>query len=180
MLKTDEALLMVVDIQGKLARIVHDSESVIAAAGRLIRGARVLGVPILWTEQNPEGLGPTVPELAELLPPDGRALPKLHFSCWGDKTIRDAIDEIGRKHILLAGIETHVCVYQTAVDLTAAGYGVHVVADAVSSRTPANREIGLAKVQQAGAAITCVETALFEMLQIARGEKFKEILKIVK
>ena len=97
MLRAKDTLLLVVDFQGKLARIVQDSPAVLDAAGRLIRAARVLEVPILCTEQNPQGLGPTVPELAELLPPEGRAMPKFHFSCWRDPGIRQAMKDTGCK-----------------------------------------------------------------------------------
>jgi len=178
MLTTDETLLLIVDIQGKLARIVHASDATIDAAGKLIRGATVLELPILWTEQNPAGLGPTVPELAALLP--GEPIGKLSFSCAGEQRFVDALDEIGRNDILLAGIEAHVCVCQTALDLLAVGHRVHVVADAVSSRTPENRSIGLARIARAGGEITSVEAALFELLKVADGPKFKELLKIVK
>ena len=180
MLRAKDTLLLVVDFQGKLARIVQDSAAVLGAAGKLIRGARVLEVPIVCTEQNPQGLGPTVPELAELLPPDGRVLPKFHFSCWRDPAIRQAVKDAGCKQVLLAGIESHVCVYQTASDLRSASYDVHLAVDAISSRTAANRQIGLAKAQAEGAVLTSVESALFELLEVAQGEKFKEILKIVR
>jgi nicotinamidase-related amidase len=180
MLRAKDTLLLVVDFQGKLARIVQDSAAVLDAAGRLIRGARVLEVPILWTEQNPQGLGPTVPELAELLPPGGQALAKFHFSCWRDPGIRQAVKDSGCKQVLLAGIESHVCVYQTASDLRSVGYDVHLSVDAVSSRTEGNRQIGLAKAQAEGVVLTSVESALFELLEVAQGEKFREILKIVR
>jgi len=178
MLSVDNTVLLVVDIQGKLARIVHDSEATIQGAGKLIRGAKVLGLPILHTEQNPAGLGPTVPELAGLLDP--QAIPKLRFSCCGEKRFLDALSRLGRNQVLLAGIETHICVYQTAVELIGFGYELHVAADAVSSRTPGNRQIGLRKMERAGAHVTSVETALFELQRVAEGPAFKELLKIVK
>jgi nicotinamidase-related amidase len=180
MLRAKDTLLLVVDFQGKLARIVQDSAAVLDAASKLVRGARVLEVPIVWTEQNPQGLGPTVPELAELLPGGGQALPKFHFSCWRDQGIRHAVEDTRRKQVLLAGIESHVCVYQTASDLLSAGYDVHLAVDAVSSRSEGNRQIGLAKAQGEGAVLTSVESALFELLEVAQGDKFKEILKIVR
>jgi nicotinamidase-related amidase len=174
----DSTVLLVVDFQGKLARIVQDSDAVVQAARKLVAGAILLEVPILWTEQNPGGLGRTVPELADLLP--GEPIPKLSFSCCGERRFVEALERLGRRQVLLAGIETHVCVYQTAADLLAAGYEVEVVADAVSSRTAENRDVGLAKVQRLGAGRTSVETALFELLRGAEGPKFKQLLKIVK
>jgi len=178
MLKRDDTVVAIVDFQGKLARIVRDSEAVLQAAARLIRGAKVLEVPVVWTEQNPAGLGPTVPEVAELL--EGQAIAKLSFSCCAEPRFADALKRLARKDVLLAGIETHICVYQTAAELLAAGYAVHVVADAVSSRTSANKAIGLAKMERAGAHVTSVETALFELQRIAEGPTFKELLRIVK
>ena len=178
MLEIDSTVLVLVDFQGKLARIVQDSEQVIASACKLARAAAVLDLPIIWTEQNPAGLGPTVEELAGLLP--GEAIPKHAFSCWREPAFAKALAGRNRQSVLLAGIETHVCVFQTAADLCAAGYDVHVVADAVSSRTAANRQVGLARIAAAGATVTSVEMAVFELLGAAAGEKFKEILKIVK
>ena len=184
MLKIDDTVLVVVDFQGKLARIVRDSEQVIASACKLVRGAAVLGLPIIWTEQNPAGLGPTVEELAPLLP--GEPIAKQAFSCWREPAFAEKLGAAARRSVLLAGIETHICVFQTAVDLCEAGYDVHVVAEAVSSRTDANRRIGLDRMAKAGAAITSVEMAMFELIATAGptgpagGEKFKKILKIIK
>ena len=178
LLRIEDTVLVVVDVQGKLARVVHESDATIRAAAKLIRCAKALGLPIVRTEQNPKGLGPTVPELAGLL--DGEAIAKVAFSCCGEKGFLDTMSRLGRNQVLLAGIETHVCVYQTAIDLHKFGYEVHVVADAVSSRTPANREIGLRKMEQAGADVTSVETALFELQRVAEGPAFKELMRIVK
>ena len=183
MLESKNTLLVLVDLQVKLARVINEPESLIESVRKLVRGARVLGVPIVWTEQNPAGLGSTVPEIAELLtgePAGDGPISKLSFSCCGEARFTDALDRLGRKQVLLAGIESHVCVYQTAADLLAGGYEVQVVADAVSSRTPQNKAIALAKMRAAGADITSVEAALFELLKIAEGPTFKEILKIVK
>ncbi|MBL7140685.1 MAG: hydrolase [Planctomycetes bacterium] len=178
MLTCDNAVLVVVDVQGKLARLMHEAEDLFDRVARLVRGAAVLEVPVIATEQNPAGLGPTVDEIRPLLPAE--AIPKTAFSCCGEAAFVAALEAAGRRQVLLAGIETHVCVYQTARDLLARGYEVHVVADAVSSRSVRNRDIGLTKIQAAGAEVTSVETALFEMLAVAEGPRFKEILKIVK
>ena len=179
MLEAGNTALIVIDVQGKLARLMHESEAVIANIGRIVRGAHVLDVPIVCTEQNPDGLGPTVTEIAPMLA-GSEKIAKFSFSCWGEEQFVQAVQALGRRQILLAGIETHVCVYQTAVDMLAAGYEVQVVADAVSSRSPVNKAIGIEKMKDAGAAVTCVETALFEMLRVARGPEFKEIIRIVK
>jgi nicotinamidase-related amidase len=145
----------------------------------LIKGIQVLDIPVIVTEQYPQGLGATVTEIAGLIL-DIKPLPKLSFSCYGDEDFKRKLDASGRKQILVSGIETHVCIYQTARDLRDAGYEVQVVADAVSSRTPENIEIGLNLMRQLGVSITGTETALFELLKTASGEKFKAISRIVK
>jgi len=178
MLDRDRAALVLIDLQTRLVRAIHEPESVVASCQKLVRGMLALGVPILWTEQNPDGLGPTVPAVADLLP--GEPITKRAFSCCGDPGFADALDGLGRQQLVLAGIESHVCVWQTAADLLARGCEVQVCADAVSSRTPANRDLGLQKARDAGAALTSVETALFELLRVAEGSAFKQILQIVK
>ena len=179
MLTTDNTVFVLVDVQGKLAHSMHAKESLFQNLKKLIKGMRVLEVPILWAEQNPKGLGPTVPEIAGLLP-DVQAIPKYSFSCYKTKEIRQALAALKRPNVLVAGIETHVCVYQTVRDLSKAHYDVQLVADAVSSRTLENKQIGLEKCKSTGAEITSVETALFELLEVAEGEKFKAILEIVR
>ena len=145
----------------------------------MIRGAQVLEIPLLVTEQYPKGLGKTVPEIAELIT-GVEPLPKTSFSCYRDEGFKRSLDASVRKQVLICGIETHVCVYQTAVELKEAGYLVYVAADAVSSRTAENREIGLNLMRQTGITVTGVETVLFELVKIAEGEKFKAISRIVK
>ena len=131
------------------------------------------------TEQYPQGLGATIPEIAQLLP-DIRPLPKVSFSCCGDAAFLQEFKKLNRKQVLIAGIESHVCVYQTAADLIAAGYEVYAVSDAISSRTEQNRNIGLKMMTQLGAKITSTEAALFELLKVAKGDKFKAISQIVR
>ena len=179
MLTTDNTVFVLVDVQGKLAHSMHAKESLFQNLKKLVKGMRVLKVPILWAEQNPKGLGPTVAEIAGLLP-DVQAIPKYSFSCYKNKEIRQALEALNRPKVLVAGIETHVCVYQTVRDLRKAHYDVQLVADAVSSRTLENKQIGLEKCKSTGAEITSVETALFELLQVAEGERFKAILEIVR
>ena len=179
MLTTQNTALVIVDVQGKLATLMHDKEAFFANVVTLIKAAQVLELPILWNEQLPNKLGPTIPEIREVLA--GREpLVKNAFSCCGNKDFVEKLRAAQRRQILLAGMESHVCVYQTAIDLLQSGYEVHVVADAVSSRTPENRQIGLDKIKDAGGQITSVETALFEMLQVADGDQFKQIIKIIK
>jgi len=179
MLNSDKALLLVVDVQGRLAQLVHARETLFANLGKIIRGSRVLGIPILWTEQNPDGLGRTIPEVAELLA-GINPITKMSFSCCREEHFVRALEATRRSQVLIAGIEAHVCVYQTALGLIESGYEVEVVADAVSSRRAENREIALAKMRDAGAGLTSTETVLFELLKTAEHEKFRDILKIVK
>jgi nicotinamidase-related amidase len=180
MLNREDAVLVVIDVQGKLAGLMHGREQLFAALAKLIRGCRALGLPVVWVEQNPAGLGPTVPEVAAEMPAGLVPVPKRSFSCCGEPRFLTALEACGRRQVLVCGIETHVCIYQTARDLAGAGYAVEVVADAVSSRRLPDREIGLRGIERAGARLTTVEMALFEMLGAAEGPVFKEIVKIVK
>ena len=178
MIQADKAVLAVIDIQGRLATLMHERERLFDNASRLIRGSKALDLPMVWTEQNPAGLGPTTPEIAKLLP--GEPIPKMAFGCGGEPAFLRALEATGRRQVLLCGIEAHICIYQTAVGLIEAGYEPHVVTDAVSSRTAANRELGLARMKDAGAVLTGVEMALFEMLGTAEATAFREVVRIVK
>ena len=179
MLTTDTTVLVVIDVQEKLVRPMHQVDALIDNQRRLISGMLAMDVPILCTEQNPKGLGRTVPQIAALL--EGvEAISKNCFSCSDSENFLQNLKDLNRNNVLLAGIETHICVYQTALGLISQGYHVEVVADACSSRRPENSQIGLYKANNAGAEITSVETALFELLKVAEGPVFKEILKIVK
>lgn len=180
MLFIEDTVLVIVDVQGKLAQLMADKETLFANLARLVQGADVLEIPILWLEQYPEGLGPTIEPLAALLAPKRQPMPKLSFSCWGCPAFVDALRATGRRQVLLAGIETHVCIYQTTADLLAEGYEVQVVGDAVSSRTAENRQIGLQRVRDLGAAVTSTEMALFELVRVARGDRFRAIARIVR
>jgi len=179
MLTLENTALIIIDVQDKLARVMYDKEMLFENLQKLIKGVQILGIPIIWTEQNPDGLGRTIPEAAHLLS-NIQPIPKLSFSCCGDERFLQEFKALNRKQVLIAGIEAHVCVYQTAMDLLNSGYEVQIVADAVSSRTAANRDVGLDKMRSEGASLTSTETALFELLKVAEGAKFKEILKLVK
>ncbi len=178
MLKKDDAVLVVVDIQGKLATLMHDKENFYQNVIRMIDGARALEVPAIWTEQLPDKLGKTLPQIKEHL--SGDPLVKNTFSCCGDVNFKQALKETGRRQVLLTGMETHVCVYQTALDLLEDGYEVYLVTDAVSSRIAYNRELGIQVIKDAGAKLTSVEMCLFEMLVVAQGDRFKQVIQIVK
>ena len=170
MLKRDDTVLVVIDVQEKLASVMYEREALIENVARMIRGAQILDIPIIWMEQNPAGLGATVPEVAGLL---GGLQPieKRCFGCGGVPAFMERLRALERTQVLICGIEAHVCVYQTAVQLREARYEVQVPADAVSSRTLENRRIGLARVCASGGSETSVETALFELLGSAEGRR---------
>ena len=178
MLSRDHTALVLIDIQGKLASLMHEREALYRQLQILVKGAQILRLPILWLEQYPKGLGPTIPEVADLLS-DQEPLAKTCFSACGLSAFQTQLRQSGRQ-ILLAGIESHICVYQTARDLLASGYQVEVVADAVSSRTAENKALGLQKMASAGAQITAVEMCLFELLQEAGTAEFKQIAALIK
>ena len=179
MLDIENTVLLIVDIQGKLAHLMDRKAFLFKNVQKLIKGVQILGVPILWVEQNPRGLGPTIPEIASLLP-DIEPISKMTFSSCRNDGFVQALNDLDRKQVLISGIETHICVYQTAADFVEMGYEVYAVADAVSSRTLENREIGLQKMRDAGVGVTSVETALFELLKVAEGDQFRDIIRIVK
>jgi len=173
------AVLILIDFQGKLAQAMVDQENLFANSVKLIQGFQTLNLPIMVTEQTPEKLGPTIPRLAGELT-DVQPIAKETFSCWANTSFHDRLESLTRRHVILTGIECHICVYQTALDLVRSGYTVHLVADAVSSRTAENREVGIQAIKSAGAQITSTEMVLFELLRTAADPKAKDIFKIVK
>lgn len=177
-MRVEDTALIVVDMQERLMAVMPDPAGLTDRARRMIEGARHLGLPVVFTEQAPAKLGPTVEPLRALM--GEPAIEKVSFSCWDCPTFQDRLSEIGRRELILVGIETHVCVWQTARDLLAAGHRVEVVADAVASRDTANRELALARLRDAGAGITCVEMALFELLRTAGHDAFRAISRLVR
>jgi nicotinamidase-related amidase len=179
MLDIESCLLVIVDVQGKLATLMYDRDALFKNIQILIHAAKILDIPILWCQQCPDALGPTVPQIAELLT-DIQPINKASFSCCGDEQFISKLNSINRPQILLSGIETHVCIYQTAVDLREKNFTVNVIADAVSSRTLDNKQIALSKMQTMGINIYSTEMALFELLKTADHPHFKQIAKLVK
>jgi nicotinamidase-related amidase len=175
--KLDQArtALIVVDVQEGFRKAIPDFERVAQATATLIEGAGILGVPVVLTEQYPKGLGETAPEVAEHLPEGVEPLEKVVFSA----ADAEGFDLGGRDQTLVCGIETHVCVNQTVLDLLDAGTEVQVAEDAVGSRTEANKRVGLHKMERAGATLTSVETALFELLGRAGTDEFKQVQKLI-
>lgn len=175
----DQAVLLVIDAQAKLAPHIHGIETLVANTIRMVRAARLLGLPILLTEQYPEGIGPTIAEIKDELP-DVAAIAKRTFSCWREPVFTKQLEALNRHQAIIVGIETHVCIYQTGADLQRAGFQTQVISDAVSSRTEANKAIGLRRLAAAGAEISSVESCLFELLETSACAEFKQALGIVK
>lgn len=179
MLEINNCCLVVVDVQGKLAQLMTDKEALFKNVQILIQAARLLEIPILWCQQVPEALGPTIPEVAGLLT-GIEPIDKASFSCCGEEKFNAELNSAGREQVLLCGIETHVCVYQTAMDLMEGGLDVTVVADAVSSRTAQNKEAALARLAGEGAHVSSTEMVLFELLKTSKHPQFRQIAKLVK
>ncbi len=179
MLESKNTILVIIDVQGKLAQIMHDREDLVKNLQILISGAKLLEIPIIWMEQLPDKLGPTIPEIQELLP-DIEPIVKDVFSCARNEEFNGRLQELHGHDIILAGIESHVCVYQTAMDLLGQDFTVHVAADAVSSRTDSNKQLGLERMLLEGVIQTSVEMMLFELQGIATGDRFRKLAKLVK
>jgi nicotinamidase-related amidase len=171
--------LVIVDIQEKLLPYVIDKEKVVENVQMLIKFADIMSIPIILTEHYPKGLGTTVPEIANVLK-DYAPLEKVIFSCCGAKGFTSRLKELGVSRIMIAGIESHICVEQTTLDVMHAGFEVHVIADAISSRTKENKKIGIKKMRQFGAVISSTEMAMYEIMERADTKEFKEVLKLVK
>jgi nicotinamidase-related amidase len=174
-LDADRTALVVVDVQEGFRKAIPDFERIAKATATLIEGVEALGVPVVITEQYPKGLGETAPEVAEHLPDGTEPLEKLVFSA----VEAEGFDLGGRDQALVCGVETHVCVNQTVLDLLESGLDVEVAEDAVGSRTEENKRVGLHKMERAGAVLTSVETALFELLGRAGTDEFKLIQKLI-
>jgi len=180
LLQRTAAILLVVDMQEPFLRVIHERDSLVQNISRLVRGARILGIPVLSTVQNISKLGGPISEISSALPPDPAPFEKMAFSAMQDPPFAAEIERLGRKQVVLCGVESHICICQTALGLIAGGFQAHICADAVSSRTEANRLLGIDKARSAGALINSTESVLFEMLGAAGTEEFREILKIVK
>jgi len=179
MLNTVESILVMVDFQGKLAEIVDRAELVLPNALRMMKGCQALEIPIIATVQVPEKLELMMPELTDAL---GKIAPiaKSSFSALRTSEFLVALEESSRRQVILMGIEAHVCVLQTGLDLLDAGYEVHVLSDGVFSRTAENHRLALERLHDAGAFISSVEVALFEMIRTSKHPQFRTISKLVK
>ncbi|TDO96983.1 hydrolase [Flavobacterium sp. 245] len=179
MLANENTGLILIDVQGKLARIVNESEKLVSNLEKLILGCKILSIPIIWAEQNPKGLGPTIPELEKLLP-NQKAIEKYTFNAFENEEFKQSIINSNKKQWLICGIETHICVYQTAIGLLSHDFEVEIVTDCVSSRSKESIDLALKKLQSKGASLTNIEMCLYELVKDSKKEIFKEILTLIK
>ncbi len=179
LMRAADSLLLAIDFQSKLAPAIHEGSAAMARAARLIQVARLLEVPCLATEQYPQGLGRTHPDLLPLFQPE-EVIAKLAFSAGREPVFLEAVAAQGRRQLVVMGMEAHVCVLQTALIMAEQGYKVYVVADAVGSRDPWNRTLGLERMRAAGLTIVSSEMVAFEWLARAGTDEFKAVLPFIK
>lgn len=179
LMRADRSVLVVIDLQEKLAPAIAGVDDVLDKAGRLIRAAGILGVPMLATEQYPRGLGPTVPAIKALLPADS-IIDKIHFSAAAEPIFQDRLIALDRPEAVVLGTEAHVCVQQTVLGLVERGMACRVVADACGSRDPADHAAACARMARAGVDIVTAEMVLFEWLGRAGTPTFRDILPLIK
>ncbi|KJY82382.1 isochorismatase [Vibrio galatheae] len=179
MLTPQNTGLIVVDIQGKLARFVHNSEEIIANCGKLITACQILGLPIVLLEQNPDKLGHTVPELKALLG-ETEPITKYTFNACDCSEFSERLTELDVDTWLVCGLEAHICVYQTAVGLVEQGYEVELVSDCISSRKKSNIDLSIRRTSEKGISITGLEMCLYDLISDCRTNEFKQILSLIR
>jgi nicotinamidase-related amidase len=175
----EKSCLLVIDVQGKLADMMHKKKHLFKHIITMINAAKILDIPIYWFEQYPKGLGPTRTVIKELLV-DSKYYEKLTFSACGAGDFISQLKDCKTEQCIVTGIETHVCVYQTVMDLLANDFSVKVNQQAVSSRIKSNKKLGLHNMEKAGAYITSTEMILFELMKTARNPNFRQISKLLK
>ncbi len=178
-IRAEEALLLVIDIQEKLFPLIHEKETVMENTVKLIRAAKAMKIPVLLTEQYPRGLGRTMPEIMSEL--EGiKPIEKRSFSCFGSDEFRDAVTESAARYLVITGIETHICINQTAFDAQDMGYTPVVIEDATGTRRPGDHETAIRKLSDNGILVESAEMTIYEALESAENRAFKEVLKIIK
>ncbi|NLX90862.1 MAG: hydrolase [Firmicutes bacterium] len=175
----EDAILVLIDFQERLMPAMENNEELVATVIKLIKGCNIMEIPKLVTQQYTKGLGPTIPGIHEALG-KYRPIEKTSFSAMGEPAFAEALEKTGRKTVVLAGVESHVCVQQTALDLLEKGYHVFLAADCVSSRQNSDKKYALKRMAQAGAFLTTCEAVLFELCGDSRRPGFKEISALVK
>lgn len=179
LIEAGRSVMLLVDVQESLGPVMADPRAVYRNCGLLLRAAARLGIPVIATEQYSKGLGQTLGELRELLP-EGAVMEKIHFSCAAEPTIAERLRGLGRQQVVVAGIEAHVCVLQSALGLKAAGYDVFVAGDACSSRVAANHQSALARMAANGVEVVTTESAVFEWMHRAGTPEFKDLIALIK
>ena len=174
LLNKEDAVLLIIDIQERLAIVMKEKDRVVKNTQHLIELAKMTAMPVVVTEQYPKGLGRTVPELRSVLP-ENAPIEKISFDCCGQSGFLEELKAHSKKTVIVAGMETHICVLQTTLGLLRAGVNVHLVQDAVCSRIEENWRTGIEFMRDAGAVVTCTETVLFQLLKVAGTEEFKKI-----
>ncbi|MDP2357109.1 MAG: isochorismatase family protein [Beijerinckiaceae bacterium] len=183
LMQCERAQALVIDIQEKLLPAMSEAQEALGNSVRLVQAAARLSLPVTVSQQYPRGIGATVEDLRRHLPNDCVTLDKMAFSCMRDDALRQRIEQLaadGRDQVVVWGIETHVCVLQTALEVVAAGLRCFVVADATASRTPASKELALSRMQAGGVNVVTTEMAIFEWLAMAGTPDFKALLPLVK
>jgi nicotinamidase-related amidase len=180
MIRKDDCILLVLDIQGTLFTTMVEKERMLAASLKMIDFARRVDIPIVATEQYPKGLGPSLPEILEALPEDIEVIPKTSFSCFGEPKFDAKVRSLNRKTIIVVGMETHICVNQTTLEGLEKGYNMYLVADAISSYTEFDTQIAFERLRAAGATIATSEMAMFEILRVAKTGSFKKCFDLLK
>ena len=178
-LNKDRSILLAVDIQARLLPVMAEPERVVRNTTILVSAAKILAVPALASEQYPVGIGHIVPAVRELFEP-GAIFEKSEFSCVRNTAIRERLATYGRRQVVLCGIESHVCVLQTAFDLITQGYQPFVAADAVSSRDPENRAVALDRLRAGGIGVVSTEMVVFEWLERSDTPEFKALSRLIK
>jgi len=178
-LTPENTALIIIDVQTRLLPVIDQNELLIHQIERMVRGANALKIPVLVTEQYPEGLGATATAISDLIQPF-EPIVKMTFSCCGEEQFMAAVGRLQRSQLLVAGIEAHICVWQTCQDLLARGFEVHLLTDGIGSRDPANKQLAIDNVCARGGRLTGVEMALFELLQTAATPVFRTISRIIK
>ncbi|MCP4671985.1 MAG: isochorismatase family protein [Desulfobacula sp.] len=180
MFEIDKTVMILIDVQGQLAQLMYGKDKLFNSLGIMIQGMKALGVPIIWMEQIPKNLGPTTDVVAQYMTGE-KPIEKFSFSCCSESNFMDSFKKAGKTQVLLTGIETHICVFQTGYDLMKKhGCDVQVISDCVSSRTKENKDIGIQRIVQCGGQVSCVEMIFFELLKAAKGDEFKKIIKLIK
>lgn len=179
LLSPSRSLMLVIDIQERLAAVVSDAEQIVARTSLLLQAAALLHVPVLASEQYPQGLGATLPELARLIP-SGGVMEKLAFSVTAEPAVLRRLAATGRNQLVLAGMEAHICVLQSAIGLKQAGYEVHVVADAVGSRRPEDARRAFGRLHLAGIEVTTSEMVAYEWARRAGTSQFKAMSRLLR